>query len=129
MEVVHVRCAGLDVHKDSVVACVRVAEGARVGCETRTFGTTTAELTRLGEWLRETRCTHAAMEATGVYWVPVWHILEGHLEKGDEETGEVLELMLVNPDPMPPMTRWDAAGLTSNRPASCSAIDRPGRGT
>jgi transposase len=80
-----------------VVACVRIAERARVDCETRTFGTTTSELTRLGEWLRETRCTHAAMEATGVYWVPVWHILEGHLEKGDEETGEVLELMLVNP--------------------------------
>jgi transposase len=97
MEVVHPRCAGLDVHKDSVVACVRNAEGARVECETRTFGTTTAELTRLGEWLKETRCTHAAMEATGVYWVPVWHILEGHLEQGDEETGEVLQLMLVNP--------------------------------
>jgi transposase len=97
MQVVHPRCAGLDVHKDSVVACVRNAEGARVECETRTFGTTTAELTRLGEWLKETRCTHAAMEATGVYWVPVWHILEGHLEQGDEETGEVLELMLVNP--------------------------------
>jgi transposase len=97
MQVVHPRCAGLDVHKDSVVACVRKAEGTRVECETRTFGTTTAELTRLGEWLKETRCTHAAMEATGVYWVPVWHILEGHLEAGDAETGEVLELMLVNP--------------------------------
>lgn len=97
MEVVHSRCAGLDVHKDSVVACVRNAAGTRVECETRTFGTTTAELTRLGEWLKESRCTHAAMEATGVYWVPVWHILEGHLEGGDDETGEVLELMLVNP--------------------------------
>jgi transposase len=97
MDVVHRRCAGLDVHKDSVVACVRDAEGARVECETRTFGTTTAELTRLGEWLRERRCTHAAMEATGVYWVPVWHILEGHLAQGDDETGEVLQLMLVNP--------------------------------
>lgn len=96
MEVVHPVCAGLDVHKDTVVACVRIAEGSRVKAETRTFGTTTGELTKLGEWLRETHCTHAMMEATGVYWVPVWHILEGHLEAGDEETGEILELMLVN---------------------------------
>src|SRR5215212_4583334 len=76
MEVLHPRCAGLDVHKQTVVACARLAAaGGEVVREVRTFGTTTASLLELAEWLTENGCTHGAMEATGVYWRPVWHIL------------------------------------------------------
>ena len=78
MEVLHTRCAGLDVHKETVVACLRLAEGRHVEREVRTFGTTTRELLALLEWLTASRITHAAMESTGVYWKPVWHVLEGH---------------------------------------------------
>ena len=80
MRVLHRRCAGLDVHKDTVVACVRVAERSRVRQEVRTFGTTTKGLMALADWLTENECTHVAMESTGVYWKPVWHILESSFE-------------------------------------------------
>jgi transposase len=80
MEVLHPRCAGLDVHKDSVVACVRIASDGAVKQEVRTFGTTTTPLEELAAWLRAEGCTHAAMEATGVYWKPVWHALEEEVE-------------------------------------------------
>ena len=76
MEVVHERCAGLDVHQHSVVASVRLAADGKVAQEVRTFATTTAGLLALCDWLAEHRCTHAAMESTGVYWKPVWHVLE-----------------------------------------------------
>ena len=75
MEVLHPRCAGLDVHKDSVVAAVRLAETGTVHTEVRRFDTTTPGLLALATWLAECGCTHAAMEATGVYWKPVWHVL------------------------------------------------------
>ena len=75
MEVFHPRCAGLDVHKDSVVAAVRLAETGTVHTEVRRFDTTTPGLLALAAWLAECGCTHAAMEATGVYWKPVWHVL------------------------------------------------------
>src|SRR3712207_815865 len=75
MEVLHPRCAGLDVHKDSVVAAVRLAETGTVRTEVRRFDTTTPGLLALAAWLAECGCTHAAMEATGVYWKPVWHVL------------------------------------------------------
>ena len=75
MEVLHPRCAGLDVHKDSVVACVRLAEGGRVERHVETFATTTADLERLWAWLAGHGVTHVAMEATGVYWKPVWAVL------------------------------------------------------
>jgi transposase len=79
MEVLYPRCAGLDVHKDTVVACVRCVTEP-VCREVRTFGTTTKELFALGDWLESHDCTHVAMEATGVYWKPVWHMLEGRSE-------------------------------------------------
>ena len=72
MEVMHERVAGLDVHKETVVCCVRIVAG---GKECRTFETTTAGLEALLAWLTQSGCTHAAMEATGVYWKPVWNIL------------------------------------------------------
>ena len=68
-------CAGLDVHKETVVACVRIVEGGDVSRSVRTFATTTASLIELGEWLEVNGCTHVAMEATGVYWKPVWQVL------------------------------------------------------
>lgn len=75
MQVLHERVAGLDVHQATVVACVRTMAGAQVARECRSFETTTAGLLALLAWLKECRCTHVAMEATGVYWKPVWHIL------------------------------------------------------
>src|SRR5580692_2752068 len=76
MELLHRRCCGLDVHKETVVACLRLVADGKVTTEVRTFQTTTADLLRLSEWLAENECTHVAMEATGVYWKPVWHILD-----------------------------------------------------
>jgi len=75
MEVIHERVAGLDVHKATVVACVRVTTGAKVERECRSFATTTSGLFALLAWLTQSRCAHVAMEATGVYWKPVWNIL------------------------------------------------------
>ena len=86
MELLHKTCAGLDVHKATVVACVRRVVRAKAETEVRTFATTTAELIALGEWLTSEGVTCAAMEATGIYWKPVWHILS------DED----FELILVN---------------------------------
>ena len=83
MQVVYERCCGLDVHKKNVVACVLTPQGSQV----QTFGTMTRELLRLLDWLQEERVTHLAMESTGVYWKPVYNLLEGH----------GIELMVVNP--------------------------------
>jgi transposase len=81
MEVLYGRCAGLDVHKDTVVACARIAEGgAETKREVRTFATTTRGLLELSDWMAQHGCTHVAMEATGVYWKPVWHVLEDSFE-------------------------------------------------
>ena len=76
MEVLYPRCAGLDVHSRCVNACARIAAGRKVTTEHREFATTTAGLLELAAWLTEAGCTHVAMEATGVYWKPVWHVLE-----------------------------------------------------
>ena len=75
MEVLHSHCAGLDVHKDSVVACVRHRVDGKVTTGVKTFQTTTEALIALSDWLSAEGVTHIAMEATGVYWKPVWHIL------------------------------------------------------
>lgn len=78
MEVLYPRCAGLDVHAKTVVACVRIASGATVIYEHRTVSTHTRGLLDLADWRAAQGVTHVAMEATGVYWKPVWHVLEGH---------------------------------------------------
>ncbi len=75
MEVLHECVAGLDVHKDNVVACVRTVSGDKTTREHRTFDATTDGLLALLEWLTSCRCELVAMEATGVYWMPVWRIL------------------------------------------------------
>src|ERR1700721_2401236 len=75
MEVMHERVAGLDVHKATIVACVRVMSEGKVKRKCRTFETSTAGLEALLDWLTASGCPHVAMEATGVYWKPVWNIL------------------------------------------------------
>lgn len=81
MEVLYSHCAGLDVHTRTVVAC-RLLPGpdGTLVRETRTFGTLAADLGKLGDWLLEGGVTHVAMESTGVYWQPVWNMLDGHVE-------------------------------------------------
>ena len=92
-EVLYVRCCGLDVHKETVVACVRISgPGGKVSQETRTFATTSGQLLALGDWLAGERVSAVAMESTGVYWKPVWNLLEGRATV----EGELIELMLVN---------------------------------
>jgi transposase len=90
MQVVHERCAGLDVHKRTVVACVLLTQpDGTVQREVRTFATMTAELLALADWLDLQRVTHVALESTGVFWKPVFNLLE------DERT-----IVLVNPQHM-----------------------------
>ena len=71
MERLYTCCAGLDVHKQTVVACLLQPEGAAQTKEIRTFGTTTGDLSRLRDWLLAAGCTHVAMEATGSFWKPL----------------------------------------------------------
>ena len=85
MEVVFPRCCGLDVHKETVVACVLIREGGRVENEIRTFRTVTADLLLLHDWLKAYGVSHVAMESTGIYWKPVFNLLE-----------ESFEMLLVN---------------------------------
>lgn len=79
MEVLHARCCGIDVHKETLVACLRQQDGRRVHKQVESFGTTTGEILRLQAWLTAADCTHVAMESTGVYWQPVFNLLEGTL--------------------------------------------------
>jgi transposase len=82
MQVVYSRCAGLDVHQKSVSACVLVCEpNGKKHRQVRVFGSFTGDLMVLTDWLREQGVTHVAMEATGVYWRPVWAVLEGRFEQ------------------------------------------------
>ena len=80
MDVIYPRCAGLDVHKQTVVACVRIAGDGPPLQEVRTFDTTTSGLLALADWLGSFGVKQVGMEATGVYWKPVWHVLEAHFE-------------------------------------------------
>lgn len=86
MQVLHPKCAGLDVHKDTVVACRRLVAGRKVQAEVQTFLTTSRGLMDLRGWLAEAGCSHVVMESTGIYWKPVWHALE-----------EGFSLLLANP--------------------------------
>src|SRR5205823_3187377 len=78
MDILYERCCGLDIHKRSVVACLIVPGPAGKPQKTiRTFGTMTADLLQLADWLTSEGVTQVAMEATGVYWQPIWNVLEG----------------------------------------------------
>lgn len=135
MQVLYPRCAGLDVHKKTVTAC-RVQPGShgQVIKETATFGTTTAELLRLADWLAEEECSHVVMESTGEYWRPVYNLLEGqcevllanplHVRKvpgrktdvGDAEwLAELLRHGLIAPSFVPSRPQRDLRDLTRTR--------------
>lgn len=93
MSLTHARCCGIDVHKQTVVACVRLVQpDNKITNEVRTFATTTRGLLELGDWLAQSGVTSAAMESTGIYWKPVWNLLEGRTT----DDGKVIALMLVN---------------------------------
>lgn len=80
MQLLYARCAGLDVHARQVVACARIVVDRTVSYHRLTVPTTTRGLLELLDWLTAHEVTHVAMEATGVYWKPVWHVLEGHVD-------------------------------------------------
>ena len=134
MQLTYARCAGLDVHKDTVVACIRIERDGHVRRETRTFGTMTIDLLALQQWLVDEQVTHVAMEATGVYWKPVWHILEAactlilanpaHIKnvpgrktdvKDAEWIAELLAHGLVEASFVPPTPIQDLRALTRDR--------------
>src|SRR6266436_10417302 len=81
MQVVYERCAGLDVHKRTVVACATTprADG-HPQKERQTFSTMTVEICQMRDWLKSLGVTHVAMESTGVFWKPIYNVLEGHFE-------------------------------------------------
>ena len=89
MKMLYDRCAGLDVHKKSISACIRISKGRQTTMETGTFGTFTSELERMRDWLQKHKVKHVAMESTGVFWIPVWNVLE--------QADGKFELTLINP--------------------------------
>jgi transposase len=134
MDLKYARCAGLDVHKDSVVACLRIEEEGRVVRTVKTFGTMTIDLLALQELLAQEGITHVAMEATGVYWKPVWHVLESvcvlilanaaHIKnvpgrktdvKDAEWIGELLAHGLIEASFVPPQPIQELRALTRDR--------------
>jgi transposase len=135
MDVLHAACAGLDVHKQTVVACLlRTDAGGRRTKEVRTFGTTTEALLALGDWLGAAGCTHVALESTGVYWKPVHHVLEATCEvllvnaqhvkavpgrKTDvadsEWLADLLQHGLLRPSFVPPRAQRELRDLTRTR--------------
>ena len=77
MPLLYRRCAGLDIHRDTVAACIRVrVAGGQYDERQETFGTFTGDLKRLAGWLREHQIRQVAIESTGVYWIPIWNTLE-----------------------------------------------------
>jgi transposase len=92
MELMYSRCAGLDVHKKSVSACIRISSKGQAHKHTAVFGTFVSELEQLRDWLEKNGVTHVALESTGVFWIPVWNVLERSEAK--------FELTLINPQHM-----------------------------
>jgi transposase len=81
MNVVYEKCAGLDVHKRTVVVCASILDSSgQRHKERRTFSTMTPDLLRLRQWLKDLEVTHVAMESTASYWKPIFNVLEGHVE-------------------------------------------------
>jgi transposase len=131
----HERCAGLDVHQKTVVVCVLTgAAGSEAKQEKRTFTTVTSDLQKLGDWLGESEVTQVAMESSGVYWKPVWAVLEGQFDltlanaahiknvpgrKTDQKDAEwIAELLrhgLIEKSFVPPVAVQDLRELTRYR--------------
>ena len=80
MQVLYSRCCGLDVHKASIAACVLIVESEARQRHLRRFGTMTRDINELADWLAAHGVRHLAMEATGVYWKPIWNLLEDRFE-------------------------------------------------
>ncbi len=80
MQVIYQRCGGIDVHKKMIVACLLICTVQGVQKEIQTFSTMLQDLYRLREWLKAKQCQAVAMESTGVYWKPIWNVLEGEVE-------------------------------------------------
>jgi transposase len=135
MNVLFPRCAGLDVHKKTVVACRLLTDpiGA-VQQETRTFGTTSAQVRQLRDWLRTAAVTHVALESTGVYWRPIFNVLDEHFTvwvlnaqhvknvpgrktdvKDAQWLADLLRHGLVRPSFIPPQAQRDLRDLTRER--------------
>src|ERR1700722_7836454 len=141
MEVVHEVCCGFDVHKKSVTACVLWASGRRR--QTRAFGTFTRELLELGDWLQSCGVTHVALESTGVYWKPVWNLLEGQFvvllvnaqyitaepvpeseQKDSEWIADLLQHGLLRASFVPPTPTRELRDLTRYRASLAQEINR-----
>jgi transposase len=135
MEVLHPHCAGLDVHKQSMMAAVRHAQdGGKSKKEVRRYGTTTAQILELADWMETEGVTHVALESTGVYWKPIYNLLEGRFElllvnpqhikqvpgrktdvKDCEWIAELLALGLLRPSFVPPRPLRELRDLTRHR--------------
>jgi transposase len=144
MQVVYPCCCGLDVHKKSVTACVLWAEdGGKSRKEKRSFGTFTRDLLRLADWLQQCGVTHVALESTGVYWKPVWNILEGAFEvllvnaqhikavpgrktdqKDSEWIADLLQHGLLRGSFVPPQATRELRDLTRYRVSLAQEINR-----
>ena len=135
MEVIYPCCAGLDVHKKTVVACqIITTETGKKQKQTRTFATMTADLLELSDWLQEGGVTQVAMESTGDYWKPVYNLLEGHFElfvvnahhvknvpgrktdvRDAEWLADLLQHGLLRPSFVPPPPQRELRELTRHR--------------
>jgi transposase len=134
MDVLYTCCCGLDVHKKSVIACLRSFKGDRVQQQTRRFGTMTRDLLALSDWLLQAGCTHVAMESTGVFWRPIYNLLEDqfkllvvnahHLkavpgrktdQKDAEWIAELLQHGLLRASFIPPVAQRQQRDLTRYR--------------
>jgi transposase len=135
MNIVHERCAGLDVHKRTVVACALVSQAAgKPHKEVRTFSTMTPDIVRMRDWLTSLAVTHVAMESTGVFWKPLDNLLEGHVElllvnaqhikavpgrktdvKDAEWIADLLRHGLLRPSLIPPVWQREVRALTRSR--------------
>ena len=141
MQVVHEVCCGLDVHKKSVTACVLWASGRRR--QTREFGTFTKDLLGMSDWLQSCGVTHIALESTGVYWKPVWNLLEGQFEvllvnaqhikavpgrktdqKDSEWIADLLQHGLLRASFVPPTATRELRDLTRYRASLVQEINR-----
>ena len=134
MEMLYTRCCGLDVHKSSVSACVLIREGGCTQKKYGRYGAMTRELEELARWLHELGVTHVAMESTGVYWKPMWNVLEGQFQlllvnaqhiknvpgrktdvKDSEWVAELLQHGLLHPSFVPEIRIRDLRDLTRAR--------------
>ncbi len=134
MQILYERCAGLDVHKRSVVACALFPENGQPRKERQTFSTMTPDLVRLRDWLKDHDCSCVAMESTGVFWKPIYNLLEEHFQvlvvnaqhiktvpgrktdvKDAEWIADLLQHGLLRPSFIPPVWQRSLRDLTRSR--------------